>query len=397
MNNLKLISRNISDNPLRSWITALCTALVAGLIIFSYLLVNGSQESLTRVTQRLGADIAVIPAGNQIIVEEALLMGNPISVWMPRTVVNEVANIQGVEVVSPQLFLSTMRGASCCTVSDMFMVAYDPATDFTIRPWLKNNQAADLKLGEAIGGTYITYTEGRDDILVYGYEIDLVGSLESTGSGLDQSLFFTYDTAVDIARLSPMQAEAALVLSPDSISTALVRLSDGTDPYMVADEIESRVRGVSAIPAASLFRNQREHVESLRRNLGFFSGIAWVMSLVLIGFVSAAAVLGRRQELGVLRALGATQSRLMGLLFSESALLTLLGGISGIVLSAAGLILFKTLITQSFNLPLYIPSLPEFLLLSLGILLVVLASVFLALLLPILKVSREEAATILKE
>jgi len=237
----------IMENRLRFRLRlSTCTALVAGLIIFSYLLVNGSQESLTRVTQRLGADIAVIPAGNQIIVEEALLMGNPISVWMPRAVVNEIASIQGVEVVSPQLFLSTMRGASCCTVSDMFMVAYDPATDFTIRPWLKDNLDTDLKLGQAIGGTYITYTAGRDDILVYGYEIDLVGSLESTGSGLDQSLFFTYDTAVDIARLSPMRAEAALVLSPDSISTALVRISAGEDPYKLADEIESRVRGVSA-------------------------------------------------------------------------------------------------------------------------------------------------------
>ncbi len=397
MSDFKLIFRNISDNPLRSWITALCTALVSGLLIFSYLLVNGSQESLTRVTQRLGADIAVIPAGNQIIVEEALLMGNPISVWMPRSVVSEVANIQGVEVVSPQLFLSTMRGASCCTVSDMFMVAYDPATDFTVRPWLKDNLDTDLELGQAIGGTYITYTTGRDDILVYGYEIDLVGSLESTGSGLDQSLFFTYDTAVDIARLSPMRAEAALVLSPDSISTALVRLSDGADPYKVADEIESRVRGVSAIPAASLFRNQREHVDSLRQNLSLFSMLLWVMSVVLIGFVSAAAVLGRRQELGVLRALGATQTRLVTMLFSESAFLTLIGVVFGIALSAASLILFKNLIIHSLNLPLYIPKLPEFLLLAGGILLAVLATVFLALLVPVLKVTLEESATIIKE
>jgi len=397
MTNLKLIFRNIADNPLRSWITALCTALIAGLLIFSVLLVNGSQESLTRVTQRLGADIAVIPAGNQIIVEEALLMGNPISVWMPRSVVSEVANIEGVEVVSPQLFLSTMRGASCCTVSDMFMVAYDPATDFTVRPWLKDNLNTDLKLGQAIGGTYITYTAGRDDILVYGYEIDLVGSLESTGSGLDQSLFFTYDTAVDIARLSPMRAEAALVLSPDSISTALVRLKDGTDPYAIADEIESRVRGVSAIPAASLFRNQREHVDSLRQNLSLFSLLLWVMSIVLIGFVSAAAVLGRRQELGVLRALGATQTRLVGMLFSESAFLTLIGVLSGLGFSAAVLILFKNLIVHSLNLPLYIPKLPEFLLLAGGILLAVLASVFFALLLPILKVTLEESATVIKE
>jgi len=397
MNGQVLILRNISDNPLRSWITCICTALVAGLIFFSYLLVNGAQESLMRVTERLGADIAVVPAGDQILVEEALLMGNPISVWMPRSVVDEVKNIQGVEVVSPQLYLSTMRGASCCTVSDMFMVAYDPATDFTVYPWIKNNLDSQLELGQGIGGTYIVNTAGRDDILIYGYEIDLVGSLEPTGSGLDQSLFFTYETAVEIARLSPIQAEAELVLSPDSISTALVRLSNGADPYKVADEIESKVRGVSAIPADSLFRNQREHVDSLKKNLSLFSLILWVMSVLLIGFLSAAAVLGRRQELGVLRALGATQTRLISMLFSESALLTLAGVVFGMALSATGLILFKTLITQSLNLPLYLPSLPEFLLLAGGILLVVLASIFLAMLFPILKVTREETATIIKE
>jgi hypothetical protein len=61
------------------------------------------------------------------------------------------------------------------------------------------------------------------------------------------------------------------------------------------------------------------------------------------------------------------------------------------------LILFKNLITHSLNLPLFIPSLPVFLLLAGGILLIVLVSVFLALLLPILKVTYEETATIIKE
>ena len=397
MNDQRLILRNISDNPLRSWITAIATALVAGLIIFAYLLVNGAEESLTRVIQRLGADIAVIPAGDQILVEEALLMGNPISIWMPRSVVDEIAEIEGVEVVSPQLYLSTMRGASCCTVSDMFMVAFDPATDFTVYPWIINNLDAPLEMGQGIGGTYIRYTAGRDDILIYGYDIDLVGSLEPTGSGLDQSLFFTYETALEIARLSPVQAEAELVLTPDSISTALVRLADGADAHKVADEIESKVRLVSAIPADSLFRNQRDHVENLKQNLGLFSMIVWVMSVVLIGFVSAAAVLGRRQELGVLRVLGATQIRLMMMLFLESTVLTIAGVVFGVALSTSVLLLFRNLITHSLNLPLYIPSLPEFLLLAIGILLVVLASVFLALLVPILKVTREEAATVLKE
>ena len=34
----------------------------------------------------------------------------------------------GVAAVSPQLFLSTLVDAPCCSVSDMFMIAYDPET-----------------------------------------------------------------------------------------------------------------------------------------------------------------------------------------------------------------------------------------------------------------------------
>jgi putative ABC transport system permease protein len=116
-----------------------------------------------------------------------------------------------VELADPQLFLSTMRGASCCSVSDMFAIAYDPATDFTVKPWLKQNTAGELQLGEAIGGHYVKIPEDRENILIYGYEIELMGNLERTGSNLDQSMFFTYETALEIARLSPMRAEGRVI------------------------------------------------------------------------------------------------------------------------------------------------------------------------------------------
>lgn len=397
MNILKIAFKNIADNPFRSWAVAICSALVAGLIIGATLVVRGTDESLQLVTQRLGADIAVIPSGNQVIVEQALLLGTPASIWMPRTVVDDIRAIAGVEVVSPQLFLSTMRGASCCTVSDMFMIAYDPASDFTVRPWLEDNLDRELTLGESIGGSYITYTEGRDDILIYGYEIDLVGSLEPTGSGLDQSLFFTYETALEIARLSPMQAEAALVISPDSISTALVRLEPDFDPYWVAKQIEATIPGVSAIPSAGLFRGQKERVAALQNSLTSLSIIAWLMSFVLIGFITTTAISARRQEIGVLRALGATRFTVIKILLLESSILSLLGGLAGVSLATAFIILFRNLIVNSMEVPLFIPTPLTQALLALAALAVILVSVLLATLLPMLKFSAEEPGTSIKE
>ena len=396
MNLLRLAFKNIADNAFRSWIVAACAGLVVAFIIGATLVINGSQESMQKVTERLGADITVIPSGNQTIVEQALLMGVPVDIWMNRDVVDKISAMDGVAIVSPQLFLSTMRGASCCSVSDMFMVAYDPAMDFTVHPWMEVNLGRDLKLGEAIGGTYISDSEGRDDILVYGYSIDLLGNLEPTGSGLDQSLFFTYETALDIARHSPMQAERELTINPDAISTALVRLDDTADPFLVAKEIEASIPGVNAITSASLFRDQRDRVDSLVNSVTSLSIIAWVMALVLIGFVTSTAISSRRQEIGVLRVLGASRTDVVKTLLLETSLLTFGGSLVGIIFAFVVIMLFRNLIMNSMKVPIFIPPIGELLLLTLIVVGLSLASVFLATLIPILRISNQEPGTSIK-
>jgi putative ABC transport system permease protein len=397
MNLFRLALKNIEDNAFRSWIVAICAGLVVAFIIGATLVINGSQESMQKVTERLGADITVIPSGNQTIVEQAFLMGVPVDIWMDRDIVEEIAAMDGVAIVSPQLFLSTMRGASCCSVSDMFMVAYDPATDFTVHPWMEENLGRELTLGEAIGGVYISDSEGRDDILVYGYSIELLGNLEPTGSGLDQSLFFTYETAMDIARHSPMQAERELIINPNAISTALVRLEDTADPFLVAQEIEASIPGINAITSANLFREQRERVDSLVNSVTSLSVIAWVMALVLIGFVTSTAISSRTQEIGVLRVLGATRTEVIKTLLLESSLLTIGGSLVGIIFAIAVITLFRNLIMNILKVPIYIPNIGELLLLMLIVVGLSLASVFLATLIPILRISNQEPSTSIKE
>lgn len=397
MNLFRLALKNIEDNAFRSWIVAICAGLVVAFIIGATLVINGSQESMQKVTERLGADITVIPSGNQTIVEQAFLMGVPVDIWMDRDIVEEIAAMDGVAIVSPQLFLSTMRGASCCSVSDMFMVAYDPATDFTVHPWMEENLGRELMLGEAFGGVYISDSEGRDDILVYGYSIELLGNLEPTGSGLDQSLFFTYETAMDIARHSPMQAERELIINPNAISTALVRLEDTADPFLVAQEIEASIPGINAITSANLFREQRERVDSLVNSVTSLSIIAWVMALVLIGFVTSTAISSRTQEIGVLRVLGANRTDVIKTLLLESSLLTIGGSLVGIIFAIAVITLFRNLIMNILEVPIYIPNIGELLLLMLIVVSLSLASVFLATLIPILRISNQEPSTSIKE
>jgi len=157
---LHLALKNIRGSAFRSWVVALSAFLVASFALGTALIVHGAEDSLHLVTSRLGADIVVIPEGTEAKIESALLMGATTRAWMPIDRLEQIAAVPGVQAVSPQLYLSTLIDAACCSVSDMFMVAYDPQTDFTIEPWLKSKLGEGLKLGEAVGGQYLFVPEG---------------------------------------------------------------------------------------------------------------------------------------------------------------------------------------------------------------------------------------------
>ena len=383
--------------PFRSGVVALCAMLVAVFALFTTLLMRGAETSLRLAIDRLGADIVVVPEGAEAKVESALLMGVPAKVWMPQENVAKIAAIPGVEVVSPQLYLATLTGASCCSVSDMFMIAYDPKTDFTIQPWLNQKLGSGLRLGEVVGGNYIHATEGLENLKVYGYLVTLKANLEPTGTGLDQSLFMTFDTARDIASKSATQAEKPLEIPADSISAALVKVQPGSDLHQVAANIMQQVPGVTPIESANMFQSYRKQMTGLLQTILIIMGITWALSVLLIGLVFSMAANERRKELGVLRALGATRRHVFQSLLAESSLLALIGGASGIALAALGIFLFRKLIMVSLNIPFLLPS-PGSLLLQIGAgLLLALLTVNLAALFPAVKISRQDPAIAMRE
>ena len=112
MNPFLLAWRNANNNAFRSWTVFLCAALMAGLAVAATIVIGGAQRSLGLALERLGADIVVVPQGTEEGMENAFLMGVPARSWMPRDVVDRVSGVPGVEAVSPQFFLSTLRGAT---------------------------------------------------------------------------------------------------------------------------------------------------------------------------------------------------------------------------------------------------------------------------------------------
>lgn len=397
MNFFRLSLRNIQGSSFRSWVVFLCALVVAALALSILMVSRGAEDSLRLAYERMGADIVVVPRGAESKVENALLMGEPAAVWMPEANLKKVAAVPGVANVTPQIYLSTMEDAPCCAVSEMFIVVYDPATDFTVEPWLERELGRDLGLGEAIGGRYVFVPPGETKIEMYGYYVDLKGNMEPTGTNLDQTMFLTMDTAREMARASKTQAMEELIIPINSISTVLLRVAPTASPDYVATLIAKQIPGVTPLVGLSLFSSYRDQMTVVRQVMMMILGGTSVLSLVLLSLVFSMAAHERRRQIGVLRALGATRVYVFQSLVSEAASLACAGGAIGVTLAAAVVLLYGNFIVNSLRLPFLLPSPVTMVAYGLGGLAVALLCVVLAALLPALRISREDPALAMRE
>jgi ABC-type lipoprotein release transport system permease subunit len=108
----------------------------------------------------------------------------------------------------------------------------------------------------------------------------------------------------------------------------------------------------------------------------------------------AVAVTQRRREIGVLRALGATRAFVVRSILAEG--LAVAGSGLGVVLAALPAVLFRGALASVLGVPLSSPSPPRLLALCAAAMVLSLASVTLATLLPALRISRRDPTLTMK-
>jgi ABC-type lipoprotein release transport system permease subunit len=248
-----------------------------------------------------------------------------------------------------------------------------------------------------VGGAHVFTPAGERYIKLYGYHVTLKGNLEPTGTGLDQTIFLTFETAQAVAKGSRTLAEKPLTIPPDSISAILVNVRPGADPRLVAWRIKQDLAGVSAIPSLDLFQTFRRQMTGVLRGVVALLGITWALAAGLMALVFSMAANERRREIGVLRALGSPRGFVLRSLLAEAGILALGGGVVGLALSVLAIFLFRNLLVLSLGIPFLLPSLPSLLLMIVGGLGLALATVTFAALIPAYRISHQEPALAMRE
>jgi putative ABC transport system permease protein len=370
---------------------------VGGFALATVLIVGGADDSLRATQERLGADIVVVKKGAEQAVEGALLVGSPVKVWMPFSTVEKTGAVPGVATASPQLYVASIPDSPFCSAPALFVVAYDPATDFTIQPWLETQISGGLKQGEAVGGAFVSVPSDKRSITLYGYDLALKANLAPTGTAQDQSMFVSFETARDLARLPGLQEAQGFAIPDGSVSSIMVKVALGADAKRVAQEIGKTVSGVTPVNSPDLFGTFRSRMEGQRTGMLTILGVVMALSLAIIVAVFSMVVNERRREIGVLRALGATRGAVIRSLLTGTAVLALSGGLAGIVLSGLVLFFFRNQLISLFGFPFLFPSLPNLTLLVAIGLVVALAGVTLAAFIPAYRISLQEPAVSMRE
>jgi putative ABC transport system permease protein len=323
------------------------------------------------------------------------LMSAAIDGWMPRAYMAQVAALDGVAQVSPQLHLATLQGSPYCSQPEMYLVAYDPATDFTLGPWLQRGQ--ELGVGEAVAGARITLPDGERALSLFGYRLELVDRLEPTATSIDDTLFVSFETGEQMLAWAREQGLEDIKAVSGSISAVMVRLELGSDPHQVAVRILEQTHGVVPLETPGLFQAERRHMVGVLRTMLSLLAVIWALLLVFLGLVFAVAANERRCEIGVLRALGLSRSLVLRELLLEGTVLALLGGFAGVAASIVGFATLGDQVVSVVKLPLQLPSPLGLLSLSLGGQAAALVSVAMAAFIPAWRTSRQEVALSMRE
>ena len=349
----RLLVRNLANHPYRNITTIFAFACIAAALFSSQYLMNGAQASLDSGMSRMGADILVVPDEYAAAGQTVILSGQPSSFFFEDSNYKQISRIPGVAKASPQIYIATLF-ASCCA-APVQMIAIDPETDFTISTWLKQNPGVKMGKDDMIIGSAIVQNVGND-LFFYGHTFHVVGILEQTGMGIDNSVFVRFEDAYVMADESELKAVKKLIIPPGMVSSVLVKTDPGTSPAVVAREIEDQVPDTKTITPNSLLNTVSGQLSAVRRLLSGATLAVTIISIPLLAFISAMVAHERRKDIAILQALGATKAFVMRLMLAESFSIALIGGIIGIGAASVVFVFFQDFIAASLKIPFIIPS-----------------------------------------
>jgi putative ABC transport system permease protein len=341
-------------------VLALAVAVGGGAVFTAAVLRRVIHMSMEVSLDRMGADLLVVPRRTTVNLSAALLTVEPTPHTFDAATAEQVAALPGVEVAAPQRYFALPAAGKSHGEGDL--IAFDPARDFTVLPWLLDKLDRPLARGDVIVGGRRPEAVGST-IALFGQTFPVYGKLALTGVGpFERAMFVSFDTAAEVSAAAK-ETTGREVLSGnfDRYSALLIRLKAGATPEQFRFAVAG-LDGVQVVAGNGLNTTVRQGMSIVLGGSVVFTALTLLTTTLMVGAIYTGLLGERRRELGLLLAVGMRPAQMLRLILCEAALTTGLGGICGVVLGGAGIVVFQRSLGyqfETYRVPFALPSLGE--------------------------------------
>jgi putative ABC transport system permease protein len=322
--------RNMKHRKLRAWLTIIGVIIGIAAIVSLITIGEGLETAIVDQFGVLGADkIRVAPAG---------LTGPPVGIsGLTEDDVDTVRDTIGVDYAGGLLFSSAVFGfdqeETVVFVKGLdASLAEENKIDVNVEiaegAWFRSGERGVAIIGHSLAeNVFSKEIRERNTVTLDGEEYKVGGILESIGDqGVDQIVYISLDDA------------RAFFDKDEEVNAIFAAVEEGKDLKEVAAKIETNLEQARDDDDFVVFTPD-DVLNQLGSILGvvqfILAGIAGIALVVGgIGIMNSmyTSVLERTRQIGVMKAVGASQSHILSIFVLEAGLIGLAGGFLGIIL-----------------------------------------------------------------
>ena len=306
----RLVIGNLLHRPLRSAISILAVAIEVAMILCIVGILFGQIEGSRRQQSGIGADLIVRPPNASFI---AGVSGAPV----PAKVADILRQLPHVAVASPAIQQLSVK-TSVETIWGIDYASFNALRPFVFLAGGPFQGPNDVIVDDIFARSGKQAAVG-DTVQILDHPFRICGIVEHGKGG---------------RKYLPIRTLGALLGAENNASIIFVKSDDPKNEELIEQEIHAHP-GLSEYQvqtlAESLSQMTPAHLPAFTDALYTVIGLAVVVGFIVIFQAMYTAVLERTREIGILKSLGASQTYIVDLVLRETAFLSVIGIILGVV------------------------------------------------------------------
>lgn len=323
---LKLAFKNLIRYKTRSILTAFGIASAVALLFSILSFNNGFKMSLDKELQRTGIHFMIVPSGCPYEVTSFILHGTVIPEFLDEEIMEKVKAIKGIDFVSP-ILLAQLPNPERKRVDLVY--GLDMTDIFKLKPEWEIEGRLPEKWDEILVGSTVAkaYKLRTGDEIIYTLEnkrFKVTGILKETKTQ-DDAFFYM-----------PIHTLQSIINKPRGITAAGVRVEDPIMFDNIIGETHIKVPQAQTVTMGEIIEGISNITSSARTLSLSIAIIAVLISAIGTANLILTTVFERTQEIGMMRAIGASRVYIFSIVINETIILASIGGTIGIFLSIIG-------------------------------------------------------------